>query len=437
MTTRLIRFVALAVTFGIALTANGQTAPGRPMNPLATYPQRYALINREIPAYRTIEVDMESLGIDRRSTDGGKVEASCNASETRRIVATDFGEHGSTVTSFYFWNNALFFVQILSQRSNDLYGPAVEKSDDRLYYLDGRLVNWLDGSNSPMAFNTREARQTDQFIRTEASTFFARLHGCPATQVSVADTAAPQMLPAPAAYDTTMKAVDDLRERAYVAAMKSDLRNLATYEEQFAADNGGAYFAGQASLRSPLYGFSPSDFVTISARVTGANPALWAAIAVHSKSSKVCMVDNGVINCVANPNDSGSRPSARNMIGGASVPTLFRLASDGDLLVPPRSYQRYQWDAPLDKPLCHITGHIEVFAGGSKDVEVVVMRGDDFQNYVNGHAAKQYFQVQRTSAVTLDVTTGQAGPLVLAISNAFSVVSEKKVRLTGLQAVCR
>ena len=65
------------------------------------------------------------------------------------------------------------------------------------------------------------------------------------------------------------------------------------------------------------------------------------------------------------------------------------------------------------------------------------MRGDDFQNYVNGHDAKQYFQVQRTSAVTLDVNTGQAGPLVLAVSNAFSVLSEKKVRLAALHAVCR
>ena len=64
------------------------------------------------------------------------------------------------------------------------------------------------------------------------------------------------------------------------------------------------------------------------------------------------------------------------------------------------------------------------------------MPGDDFQNYVNGHAAKQYFQVQRASAVTLDVNTGQAGPLVLAISNVFSVLSEKTVRLSGLEAVC-
>lgn len=32
------------------------------------------------------------------------------------------------------------------------------------------------------------------------------------------------------------------KERAYLAEMTSDLRNLATYEEQYAIENGGAYF---------------------------------------------------------------------------------------------------------------------------------------------------------------------------------------------------
>ena len=38
------------------------------------------------------------------------------------------------------------------------------------------------------------------------------------------------------------------KDKAYVAAMKSDLRNMATYEEQYAADNNGAYF-GEPRLR--------------------------------------------------------------------------------------------------------------------------------------------------------------------------------------------
>src|SRR5438552_1345325 len=55
------------------------------------------------------------------------------------------------------------------------------------------------------------------------------------------------------------------KDKAYVAAMKSDLRNLATYEEQYAADNNGAYFAGTATSATPLQGFTPSQNVTITA----------------------------------------------------------------------------------------------------------------------------------------------------------------------------
>src|SRR6201987_1696546 len=57
------------------------------------------------------------------------------------------------------------------------------------------------------------------------------------------------------------------KDKAYVAAMKSDLRNLATYAEQYAADNNGAYFAGTATSGSPLQGFTPSQNVTVTATV--------------------------------------------------------------------------------------------------------------------------------------------------------------------------
>ena len=46
------------------------------------------------------------------------------------------------------------------------------------------------------------------------------------------------------------------KEKAYVASMKSDLRNLATYEESFAADSAGAYFAGVAFGTGSIQGIS-------------------------------------------------------------------------------------------------------------------------------------------------------------------------------------
>ena len=74
--------------------------------------------------------------------------------------------------------------------------------------------------------------------------------------------------------------------------MKSDLRNLATYEEQYAADNNGAYFGGSATSAAPLQGFTPSQNVTITATDVAGPPPTWTATATHSQTAKTC--DNGV-----------------------------------------------------------------------------------------------------------------------------------------------
>ena len=88
------------------------------------------------------------------------------------------------------------------------------------------------------------------------------------------------------------------KDKAYVAAMKSDLRNMATYEEQYAADNGGAYFAGTATSAAPLQGFSPSQNVTVVIVNVAGPPPSWSGTATHSQSAKVCSMTNGVIACV-------------------------------------------------------------------------------------------------------------------------------------------
>src|SRR5947208_12566358 len=69
------------------------------------------------------------------------------------------------------------------------------------------------------------------------------------------------------------------KDKAYVAAMKSDLRNLATYEEQYAADNNGAYFAGTADNATPLNGFTTSKDVTVVATADPGPPPAWTATA--------------------------------------------------------------------------------------------------------------------------------------------------------------
>ncbi|MGH7605683.1 MAG: type IV pilin protein [Gemmatimonadaceae bacterium] len=86
------------------------------------------------------------------------------------------------------------------------------------------------------------------------------------------------------------------KEKTYVAQMKSDLRSLATYEEQYAAENGGRYFTGTATMAAPLHGFHPSEHVTIIVG-TFAGPTSWRGVAKHSLTTKNCDITNGVVSC--------------------------------------------------------------------------------------------------------------------------------------------
>ena len=84
------------------------------------------------------------------------------------------------------------------------------------------------------------------------------------------------------------------KEKAYLATMKADLRNLATYEESYAADSSGQYFSGNGSAQ----GFTPSQNVTVTATAVAGPPAGWSAVASHTLTAKTCSASaNGLISC--------------------------------------------------------------------------------------------------------------------------------------------
>jgi prepilin-type N-terminal cleavage/methylation domain-containing protein len=84
------------------------------------------------------------------------------------------------------------------------------------------------------------------------------------------------------------------KEKAYLAAMKSDLRNGATYEESYAADSAGTYFSGNGTAQ----GFTPSQNVTVTFTAVAGPPASWVANATHTLTPKTCASSaNGLITC--------------------------------------------------------------------------------------------------------------------------------------------
>jgi len=87
------------------------------------------------------------------------------------------------------------------------------------------------------------------------------------------------------------------KEKAYLASMKSDLRNMATAEEAYFADfqlyasGSGSNLAGVGTAMAGT-GFVPSAGVTITAAATGGQG--WSATTSHSGTTKTCAIYVGV-----------------------------------------------------------------------------------------------------------------------------------------------
>jgi prepilin-type N-terminal cleavage/methylation domain-containing protein len=80
------------------------------------------------------------------------------------------------------------------------------------------------------------------------------------------------------------------KEKAFVAKMKSDLRNLATAQEAYAADYGSGYYSG--AVPNALLTYNPSSGVTIT--ITNVVPGGWAATAAYPTGTvRTCALFSG------------------------------------------------------------------------------------------------------------------------------------------------
>jgi type II secretion system protein G len=89
------------------------------------------------------------------------------------------------------------------------------------------------------------------------------------------------------------------KEKAYLASMKSDLRNLATAEESYFADN-QTYTTSTIAVN-----FSPSSGVTVT--IPDAAGTKWTATATHSATTKVCKIGFGADTTVSGASEGVSK----------------------------------------------------------------------------------------------------------------------------------
>ena len=94
------------------------------------------------------------------------------------------------------------------------------------------------------------------------------------------------------------------KEKAYVASMKSDLRNLVTAEEAYFADNSLMY---TTTLAATQYNSSAGVTVTITAAAgTG-----WSATASHNATTVTCAIYAGDASFVTAPAVNEGEPACQ------------------------------------------------------------------------------------------------------------------------------
>lgn len=91
----------------------------------------------------------------------------------------------------------------------------------------------------------------------------------------------------------------EAREKAFVSAMKSDLKNLATQQELYYSD----YFTYTDAETDANLGFTASKNVTVDA--TAGTTTGWSATATHDGTDATCDIYYGDATATANADAAG------------------------------------------------------------------------------------------------------------------------------------
>jgi hypothetical protein len=175
-----LRLVLLAVAASAlsSRTVRAQAAA----DPVATHRAAYQLIERSLPRYRQASADMDSLGLERQSADGGNVKAYCDGSTLRLLVADYYGESGDATYRFYFDHDSLFFVFLNSRRGlrseGNPYPERTIREHQRFYFTDAHLIRWLNPKNISQSLSSASAKRWERELLEDSHRLSAAMPEC-------------------------------------------------------------------------------------------------------------------------------------------------------------------------------------------------------------------------------------------------------------------
>jgi hypothetical protein len=103
--------------------------------------QRYSQINRLSRTYRKVKKDVTD-----ESTEGGEMIAFFSGKQVVKIAVVLYGETGRVNVEYYFGEGKVIFVyEKLSKYHKPLSGKVVSVTENRYYFNEDRLIQWLEG----------------------------------------------------------------------------------------------------------------------------------------------------------------------------------------------------------------------------------------------------------------------------------------------------
>ena len=121
---------------------------------------KYAQIEKGLKDCRQVKRDLPG-----ESAEGGGLTAWFKDRSVTKLSATFFGEMGKADEEYYFWDSELIFVlRVESHYTEPMSGVVKNKTEERFYFNDEKLIRWLNSDKKEAANDSSKAERERELL---------------------------------------------------------------------------------------------------------------------------------------------------------------------------------------------------------------------------------------------------------------------------------
>lgn len=154
----------------LAVVASPRAADSSVEEKIKSIRAKYAEIEKELKDCRQVKRDLPD-----ESAEGGELTAYFKGSNLRKLSAKFFGETGKALEEYYFAENQVIFVlRVESRYTKPMSGVVKNRTEQRFYFADGKLIRWLNPDNRDVTADAAAAERQRELIAS-AKKYSARI----------------------------------------------------------------------------------------------------------------------------------------------------------------------------------------------------------------------------------------------------------------------